>query len=174
MPSATAAGYNEAGGGGRLAEAHSSSFGNRRQLRKSPRPRGPDERNGQDRRTERDSGAGPEEQLCPLRPGHGTGRPRRDGRGAGEFDTLLANDPGYTAGYFMAAQTLAAAGRTAEAIERLKAGIACAAAAAIAMLSARCRPCSTSWTGNLLSLKPSAARGIPAARANRNDFGVPD
>jgi predicted Zn-dependent protease len=44
-----------------------------------------------------------------------------------EFDTLLANDPDYTAGYFMAAQTLAAAGRSAEAIERLKAGIGCAA-----------------------------------------------
>ena len=40
-----------------------------------------------------------------------------------EFDTLLANDPDYTAGYFMAAQTLATAGRTPEAIERLKAGI---------------------------------------------------
>lgn len=40
-----------------------------------------------------------------------------------EFDTLLVNDPGYTAGYFMAAQTLSAAGRTPEAIERLKAGI---------------------------------------------------
>jgi len=26
-----------------------------------------------------------------------------------EFDTLLANDPGYTAGYFMCAQTLASA-----------------------------------------------------------------
>ena len=44
-----------------------------------------------------------------------------------EFDTLLTNDPEYTAGYFMAAQTLAAAGQTADAIERLKAGIACAA-----------------------------------------------
>jgi predicted Zn-dependent protease len=44
-----------------------------------------------------------------------------------EFDTLLANDPDYTAGYFMSAQTLSTAGRTAEAIERLKAGIACAA-----------------------------------------------
>ena len=44
-----------------------------------------------------------------------------------EFDTLLANDPDYTAGYFMAAQTLATTGRTAEAIERLKAGIGCAA-----------------------------------------------
>jgi predicted Zn-dependent protease len=44
-----------------------------------------------------------------------------------EFDTLLTNDPEYTAGYFMAAQTLASAGRTAEAIKRLKAGIACAA-----------------------------------------------
>ena len=44
-----------------------------------------------------------------------------------EFDVLLANDPDYTAGYFMAAQTLTAAGRKAEAIERLKAGISCAA-----------------------------------------------
>jgi predicted Zn-dependent protease len=44
-----------------------------------------------------------------------------------EFDTLLANDPDYTAGYFMSAQTLAGAGRKTEAIERLKAGIGCAA-----------------------------------------------
>ncbi len=44
-----------------------------------------------------------------------------------EFDMLLANDPDYTAGYFMSAQTLSKAGRSAEAIERLKAGIACAA-----------------------------------------------
>jgi len=41
----------------------------------------------------------------------------------GQFDTLLANDPGYTAAYFMAAQTLAAAGRSEEAIARLKSGI---------------------------------------------------
>ena len=44
-----------------------------------------------------------------------------------EFDTLLANDPDYTAGYFMAAQTLVRAGRPRDAIERLKAGIGCAA-----------------------------------------------
>jgi predicted Zn-dependent protease len=44
-----------------------------------------------------------------------------------EFDTLLGIDPDYTAGYFMAAQTLATAGRTTEAIERLKTGIYCAA-----------------------------------------------
>jgi len=43
-----------------------------------------------------------------------------------EFSTLLVNDPNYTAAYFMAAQTLASAGRTPEAIERLKAGVACA------------------------------------------------
>ena len=43
-----------------------------------------------------------------------------------EFDTLASNDPEYTAGYFMAAQTLASAGRTAEAITRLKSGIASA------------------------------------------------
>jgi predicted Zn-dependent protease len=44
-----------------------------------------------------------------------------------EFDTLLSLDPDYTAAYFMAAQTLATAGRTAEAVERLKTGIGCAA-----------------------------------------------
>ena len=46
-----------------------------------------------------------------------------------EFDTLLANDPEYMAAYHMAAQTLAAVGRTAEAIERLKGGIGCASRA---------------------------------------------
>jgi len=44
-----------------------------------------------------------------------------------EFDAILANDPDYTAAYFMAAQTLTNAGRTGKAVERLKAGIACAA-----------------------------------------------
>ena len=44
-----------------------------------------------------------------------------------EFNILIANDADYTAGYFMSAQTLANAGRTAEAVERLKAGISCAA-----------------------------------------------
>lgn len=40
-----------------------------------------------------------------------------------EFDTLLQNNPAYTAGYFMAAQTLANVGRTSEAVARLKAGV---------------------------------------------------
>lgn len=44
-----------------------------------------------------------------------------------EFDAILVNDPDYTAAYFMAAQTLQNARRTCEAIERLKAGISCAA-----------------------------------------------
>jgi len=44
-----------------------------------------------------------------------------------EFDVLLTNDPDYTAGYFMAAQTLASAGQNQKAIERLKTGIGCAA-----------------------------------------------
>ena len=44
-----------------------------------------------------------------------------------EFDTLLKNDPDYTAGYYMSAQTLAGAGRKAEAVERLRAGVGCAA-----------------------------------------------
>ncbi len=44
-----------------------------------------------------------------------------------EFDLLLSNDPDYTPGYFMAAQTLAGAGKKPEAIERLRVGIGCAA-----------------------------------------------
>ena len=44
-----------------------------------------------------------------------------------EFNHLLKNDPDYTAGYFMSAQTLAKAGRTQDAIARLKDGISCAA-----------------------------------------------
>ena len=44
-----------------------------------------------------------------------------------EFDKLLSIDPDYTAGYFMAAQTLARHGRNSEAILRLKSGISCAA-----------------------------------------------
>jgi len=35
-----------------------------------------------------------------------------------EFDTLLANDPDYTPGYFMSAQTLAGVGRKPEAVGR--------------------------------------------------------
>jgi len=43
-----------------------------------------------------------------------------------EFDRLLEAHPDYTAGYFMAAQTLVKAERVAEAQERLRQGIASA------------------------------------------------
>lgn len=43
-----------------------------------------------------------------------------------EFDRLLTLHPDYTAGYFMAAQTLAKAGRAGEAKSRLSEGIASA------------------------------------------------
>jgi len=43
-----------------------------------------------------------------------------------EFETLLTTHPDYTAGYFMAAQTLAKAERIPEAIAQLNAGIASA------------------------------------------------
>jgi predicted Zn-dependent protease len=46
--------------------------------------------------------------------------------GLREFDTLLKAHPDYTAGYFMAAQTLAKEERVPEAIEQLHAGIASA------------------------------------------------
>jgi tetratricopeptide (TPR) repeat protein len=45
------------------------------------------------------------------------------------FDKLLEQHPDYTAGYFMAAQTLAAAGRTDEARTMLRRGIASAESA---------------------------------------------
>ena len=44
----------------------------------------------------------------------------------GEFDRLLLDHPDYTAGYFMAAQTLLKVQRTDEAKERLNQGIASA------------------------------------------------
>ena len=43
-----------------------------------------------------------------------------------EFETLLRDHPDYVPGYFMAAQTLARAGRVAEAKQNLKLGIASA------------------------------------------------
>ena len=46
--------------------------------------------------------------------------------GLGEFDTLLAAHPDYTAGYQMAAQTLAKQERVPEAIQKLHDGIASA------------------------------------------------
>lgn len=44
-----------------------------------------------------------------------------------EFNQLLQQNPDYTPGYFMAAQTLARAERTEEARQMLRDGIACAA-----------------------------------------------
>lgn len=43
-----------------------------------------------------------------------------------EFEALLKANPDYTAGYFMAAQTLASAGRPDDAKQRLREGIASA------------------------------------------------
>lgn len=43
-----------------------------------------------------------------------------------EFDALVKANPDYSAGYFMAAQTLASSGRNAEAIQKLRDGIAAA------------------------------------------------
>lgn len=48
------------------------------------------------------------------------------GSALAEFELLLQDHPDYTAGYFMAAQTLAKAGRGADAKQRLADGIACA------------------------------------------------
>jgi cytochrome c-type biogenesis protein CcmH/NrfG len=47
-------------------------------------------------------------------------------RAVGEFRKLLVSNPDYTAGYFMAAQTLARAGRNDEARKLLVDGIAAA------------------------------------------------
>ncbi len=60
-----------------------------------------------------------------------------------EFNSLLKTNPDYTAGYFMAAQTLSKAGRTRmpRSSASRKASIA-PHGQAIAMPSARCRECS--------------------------------
>jgi predicted Zn-dependent protease len=111
------------------SEASSSSFGNPRQMCKSRKAE------GRPNTSKMDKIAGLKEILA-LDPKNSFARygvamelaSRGETAAAlDEFDTLLKNDPDYTAGYFMAAQTLTAAGRTAEAIERLKAGIGCAA-----------------------------------------------
>ncbi|HTX41956.1 MAG TPA: hypothetical protein VMD25_09030 [Acidobacteriaceae bacterium] len=47
-------------------------------------------------------------------------------RAVAEFARLLEDHPDYTAGYFMAAQTLAKVRQTAEAKQKLAEGIACA------------------------------------------------
>lgn len=109
-------------------EAVHSSFGNRRQLRKSIR------NVGWPSQSKMDKIKGLKEILA-LEPGNSFARyglamelARLGDTAAAlvEFDTLLTNDPGYTAGYHMSAQMLADAGRDAEAIARLKVGIQCA------------------------------------------------
>jgi predicted Zn-dependent protease len=106
-----------------------SSFGNRRQIRKFPRR----EIAAHSRKMDKIAGL---KEILELDPKNSFARyglaMELAGCGAtvealAEFDTLLVNDPDYTSGYFMAAQTLATAGRTQEARERLKAGIGCAA-----------------------------------------------
>jgi len=58
-----------------------------------------------------------------------------------EFSTLLANDPDYTAAYFMAAQTVANEARVPEAIGATEGTVShLPNAPATIMLSARCRP----------------------------------
>ena len=105
-----------------------SSFRNRRQIRKSARR----ENVANSRKMDKIAGL---TEILKLDPKNSFARyglaMELAGSGAvaealAEFDTLLANDPDYTSGYFMAAQTLASAGRTQEAKERLKAGIDCA------------------------------------------------
>jgi len=108
---------------------HSSSFGNPAQLRKSIQGRSPPDLSDMDKI------AGLREILALdaknsfARYGIAMELAKRGETEAAlqEFDALLGNDPDYTAGYFMSAQTLTKAGRTPQAIERLKAGIACAA-----------------------------------------------
>jgi predicted Zn-dependent protease len=110
------------------AEAPDSSFGNPRQLRKSPWCRNPI-------MSTTDKIAGLKEILA-LDPKNAFARygiamelaNRGEVEAAlKEFDVLIEQNPDYTAAYFMSAQTLAKAGRNPEAVGKLKAGIACAA-----------------------------------------------
>ncbi len=58
-----------------------------------------------------------------------------------EFRRLLATHPDYTAGYFMAAQTLARAGRVEEAKKMLMEGIASPQELAMGTRNPRWKPC---------------------------------
>ncbi len=131
------ASYNRTGGRlwpGSFRQPSCSSFGNPRQNRKSlcgpmqpesTRMRG---KMDKDCRIERDSRARPQEQLCPLRNRHGTGEPGRNR--CGTLPNLIRSWPTILI-------TLQATScprkhwrvraESNEAIERLKAGIACAA-----------------------------------------------
>ena len=62
-----------------------------------------------------------------------------------EFGKLLTTHPDYTAGYFMAAQTLAKAERVDEAKKMLADGIASARKQATVTLSRRWKPCWRNW-----------------------------
>ena len=62
-----------------------------------------------------------------------------------EFSILLKTNPDYTPGYFMAAQTLAKADRTADARTMLTDGIASARAPATCTRSRRWKPCWRNW-----------------------------
>ncbi len=113
---------------GIFCQAHCSSFGGRRQLRKSLKATSADARPD---KSEMDKIAGLKEILA-MDPKNSFARyglaMELAGRGETdaaleEFSTLVTNDANYTAGYFMAAQTLSNAGRNPQAIERLKAGI---------------------------------------------------
>jgi predicted Zn-dependent protease len=117
---------------GASGQAFCSSFGNRSQLCKSPQPH----RNKMEPHTSKMDKITGLKEILALDPKNSFARygiamelaDRGETEAAlAEFDTLLKYDPDYTAGYFMGAQTLATAGRTTEAIERLKAGIGCAA-----------------------------------------------
>jgi len=92
----------------------------------------------------------PRKQLCPLwhLPWELANRGGKSTQQWQSSTICSRNDPDYTAGYFMAAQTLLQGlGEPEEAIDRLKDGISCARPhPAIAMPSVRCRECSTNWT----------------------------
>jgi predicted Zn-dependent protease len=114
---------------GRSGAAHISSFSNRCQIRKSPRAKSGTDRGNVDKIAGLNEILTMDPKNSFARYGMAMELANRGETAAAldQFDTLLANDPDYTAGYFMSAQTLAQAGRKADAIARLKGGIACAA-----------------------------------------------
>ena len=83
---------------------------------------------GQDRRTERDSRAGPEEQLCALRHRHGTGQARRNGRRRWRSSTPCSRTiPTTRPATSWRRKRWPTPGASQRPSERLKAGISCAA-----------------------------------------------
>ena len=87
-------------------------------------------------------------------------------RALAEFSILIENHPDYTAGYFMAAQTLARAERPEEAKKMLRDGIVSAQRTEICTPNPRWKRCSRNWVDHVFALFRHAPISHSTSRGN--------